>query len=108
MDTAQKMKILQLLDDGEKVSAVARRFVVNESTIRTIGSNEEEIRESAFTLKPNAKFCKISRSEKIEKMGDMLIVWMQDLIHKHVPLSRLAIRQQASAFYNFLKKKSPS
>lgn len=108
MDIAQKMKILQLLDEGEKVSAVARRFVVNESTIRTIRDNKQKIRESASKLGPHAKFCKISRSDKIEKMEDMLIMWMQDLIHKHVPLSGLAIRQQALAFYNFLKEKSPS
>lgn len=29
------------------------------------------------------------------------------MIHKHVPLSGLAIRQQALTFYNFLKKKQP-
>ena len=50
----------------------------------------------------------LSRSKKIEKMEDMLIVWMQDLIHKHDPLSGLAIRQQVLAFYNFLKEKSPA
>ena len=98
MDLAQKMKILQLLDQGEKVSVIARRFVVNESTIRTILENKKKIIDSASKLGPNAKFGKISRSEKIEKMEEMLIMWMQDLIHKHVPLSGLAIRQQALAF----------
>ena len=62
MDIAQKMKILELLDKGEKVAGVARRFVVNESTIRTIRNNKSKIRDSASKLGPHAKFCKISRS----------------------------------------------
>lgn len=64
MNIAQKMKILQLFENGEKVSAVAQRFVMNESTIRMIRDNKNKIRESAFKLGPSAKFCKISRSGK--------------------------------------------
>ena len=61
MDIAQKIKILELLDNGEKIAAVARRFIVNESTIRTIRNNKNKIRDSAPKLAPHAKFCKISR-----------------------------------------------
>lgn len=62
MDLAQKMTIIQLLQKGEKVAAIARRFVVNESTIRSIRDNKEKIRHSVEKLGPNAKFCKISRA----------------------------------------------
>ena len=41
-------------------------------------------------------------------MEDILIVWMQDLILTNVPLSGLAVRQQALAFYEFLKNQSVS
>ena len=34
----------------------------------------------------------------------MLIIWMQDMIHRHVPLSGLAIRQQTLGFYSFVEK----
>ena len=40
MDIAQKMKIVELLESGEKIADIARRFVVNESTIRTIRDNK--------------------------------------------------------------------
>ena len=62
MDVAQKMKIVELLESGEKIADIARRFVVNESTIRTIRDNREKIRKSALQLGPHSKLCKISRS----------------------------------------------
>ena len=55
-----------------------------------------------FTMYCFPVYLLITRLNKIEKMEDMLIVWMQDLIHKNVPLSGLAVRQQALAFYEFL------
>ena len=62
MNIAQKMKILELLKSGEKIAAIARRFVVNESTIRSILDNKQKIRESAAKLGPYAKFRKIARA----------------------------------------------
>ena len=62
MDIAQKMKIIQLLESGEKVAEVARRFIVNESIIRSIRDSKQKIRNSGSKLGPHAKFCKISRS----------------------------------------------
>ena len=56
----------------------------------------------------HAKFCKISRKVDVEVMEDMLIVWLQDLMHKRIPLSAAAIREQALTFYNYLTKKSAS
>ena len=44
--------------------------------------------------------------EKIKRMEYMLIIWMQDMIYRHVPLSGLAIRHQALHFYNFIKGKT--
>ena len=64
MDIAQKMKIIELLESGKKIASIARRFVVNESTIRTIRDNKDKIHHSATQLGPHSKFCKISRSGK--------------------------------------------
>ena len=36
-------------------------------------------------------------------MEDMLIIWMQNMIHKKIPICGLAIRQQALEFYKFIK-----
>ena len=42
MNLAQKIKVIQLLENSEKIATIARRFVVNESTIRSIRSNKEK------------------------------------------------------------------
>uniref|UniRef100_A0ABD2WSE1 HTH CENPB-type domain-containing protein n=1 Tax=Trichogramma kaykai TaxID=54128 RepID=A0ABD2WSE1_9HYME len=92
---ADKIQILNLLKSGYKVAEVARSFEVNESTIRSIKKNEEKTRESAAQLGPYAKVNKISRKPNMEKMEEILILWIQDLIQKKIPLSTSAIREQA-------------
>lgn len=43
MALATKIENLDLLKNGEKIAYVAKQFQVNESTIRTIKSNEVKI-----------------------------------------------------------------
>lgn len=105
MNLADKLKILNLLRSGEKVAVIARRYDVNESTIRTIRDNEVKIRESAGTLGQHAVTAKIVRQNFIEKTEEMLMVWIQELIHKRIPLSTAAIRDQATVFHAHLCRK---
>ena len=65
MDLAQKQKILELLENKETVVSIAKRFVVNESTIRSIRQSKLKIINSFSKLGPHAKFSKISRSGNI-------------------------------------------
>ena len=65
MNLATKLKILDLLESGEKIAAIARRFDVNESIIRSIRDNKNKIRESTSQLGSHAKFCKITSNGKI-------------------------------------------
>ena len=65
MDLTQKLKILDLLKQGEKIAKLARRFNINESTIRSIRDNEEKIWRSFGNLGSGAKYSKISRGGKI-------------------------------------------
>uniref|UniRef100_A0ABD2XK06 HTH psq-type domain-containing protein n=1 Tax=Trichogramma kaykai TaxID=54128 RepID=A0ABD2XK06_9HYME len=95
LNLVEKIKILDALKEGEKVAFLARRFNVNESTIRSIRNNESKIRESAKSLGKHAENCKISRSPLMEKMEDMLIIWLQDLMHKKIPIGGDIIREQA-------------
>ena len=108
MSIAEKLKILDLLKQGEIIAAVARKFEVNESTIRSIRKNEQKIRQSASKLGSQAKFIKISRDENIEKLEDMLLIWIQDLIHKKIPISTIIIREQAMIFFKHLHEKNPT
>ena len=106
LNLAEKIKILNALAAGEKVACLARKFNVNESTIRSIRANERKIRESAKCLGKHAEKCKITRSPHIEKMEDMLIIWLQDAFHKRIPMSGDMIRAQALNYYNHIQKSS--
>ncbi|XP_058790941.1 tigger transposable element-derived protein 1-like [Phymastichus coffea] len=105
MSLADKLKILNSLRDGDKVAAIARRFEVNESTIRTIRDSEAKIRESAQILGQHAQAAKVVRHNFIEKAEEMLMIWIQDFIHKKIPLSTAAIRDQAIVFHTHLCEK---
>ena len=42
------------------------------------------------------------------QMEDLLIIWIQDLTHKRIPLDTSSIRQQALDFFNHLEEKNPT
>lgn len=107
LNVAEKLKILDLLKNGEKIADVARKFGINESSVRTIRKNEDNIRASASHLGPHAKLVKIKRNCNVEKMEDMLMIWIQDLVRKKIPVVSRAIRDQALEFYQFLEEKNP-
>lgn len=102
MSIADKIKILNAIDAGETIATIARRFSVNESTVRTIRDNREKIRSTSVTLGKHASSVKVVRNEVLEKMEEMLMIWMQDLIHKRIPMSTAAIRTKAVSFYDYL------
>lgn len=74
MNIADKLKVLDLIKSGKKIACIARRFTVNESTIRSIRANKENIRASSSTLGQHAKFVKIVRQNNLEKIEEMLMI----------------------------------
>ena len=105
LNVADKIKIINLLENGKKVMAVARKLGINESSVRTIRPNKDKIRAAAALLGPYAKMTKITRNLNIIKMEEMLMVWIQDLIHKRIAVGTCAIKDQALEFFNYLEKK---
>lgn len=108
LDLGTKLKIINLLENGEKIAAVARKYNINESTVRTIRDNKDKIRKSASNLGQHAHLSKVSRNRNVAKMEEMLMIWIQDLIHKTVPLDTRTIRFQANEFYEYLEEKDPT
>ena len=80
---AEKLKILDFLKSGEKLANIARKYSVDESTIRLIMQNKKTIWDSATKMGSHVKFFKIFRKSDLEAMEDMLIVWLQDPIMTH-------------------------
>ncbi|XP_058793047.1 tigger transposable element-derived protein 1-like [Phymastichus coffea] len=104
MSLEDKMKILDSLRRGEKVVFLAQQYQVNESTIRTIRNNEKEIRETAEQVGVHGKTVKYVRSTNMEKMEDMLYIWIKDKTRQRVPLSSAVIREQALYYFDYLNK----
>ncbi|XP_058810027.1 tigger transposable element-derived protein 1-like [Phymastichus coffea] len=44
----------------------------------------------------------VVRRNTLEKTEEMLLIWLQDLIHKKIPVSTAAIRDQAIQYHNYL------
>ena len=82
MSLADKLSIINALQGGEKVAYLARKYNVNESTIRSIRDNQKKIEESAANVGIYSKVCKISRDSNLEKMEEMLIMYIQDMNKK--------------------------
>ncbi|XP_058789583.1 tigger transposable element-derived protein 1-like [Phymastichus coffea] len=105
MSLADKLKILNLIRDGEKIACIVKIFSVNESTIRSIRTNENKIRSSSEILGQHATSVKVVQRNTLEKTEEMLLIWLQDLIHKKIPVSTAAIRDQAIQYHNYLNTK---
>lgn len=106
LNIGDKVKIINLLESGEKVAAVGRKFGISESSVRTIRDNKEKILKSAADLGSHAHLSKVVRNPNIVKMEEMLMLWIQDLVYKKIPIDTRSIRLQASEFYSFLEEKS--
>lgn len=105
MNLTEKVEVLNKLKSGEKISEVAKKFKVNESTIRGIRDSGDKIRESVKKLGAAAALSKVSRKANVERMEDMLKIWIEDKNRKKIPLSSAAIRQQAVNLYEFVIEK---
>ena len=46
LNIGDKLKGINLLDSGEKIASIARKFGINESSIRTIRINADKIHQS--------------------------------------------------------------
>ena len=77
LDIGVKLKILNLLNPGERVAAVARKFKINESTVRTIRDNKDKIRHSASTLGQFSHLSKVSRNPNIAIYEDLYRDYMR-------------------------------
>lgn len=100
----EKGEILDLLDKKEPVASIARKYKINESSVRTIRQNKDKIRHSLQSSAPKcAKVAGYTRSGPIEKMEKALSLWIEDQNQKRAPLSSALIRDKATRLYeNFV------
>ena len=104
-----KIKMLDLLRKGEKISSVAKSYGMNESTVRTIKKNEEATRKSVMSgSQVSSNFSSYTRDVAIEMMEKALMMWIEDHTQKRIPIDSISIKHKAVRLYNTIKENDKS
>ena len=101
-----KVKIIERVERGEKMTDVARSFNLNRSTIGTIIKNKDKILEhvkSAVSMM--STIISKRRGKAMEEMEKLLSMWLQDQHQRRAPLNIMLIQEKAKSLYEDLKKK---
>ena len=102
-----KKEILIRFDKGEKPLNIASTMNLAASTIKTICCRDnEKIRKSVTRVEPStSKFCLKTRSNLLEKIEKLLLVWLVDKNQRNLPLSRDLISEKALTLFYDIKLK---
>ena len=86
LSLSEKIKVLDRIYAGEKVASIAKTLQRNESTIRSIKSNEVKMRTAVIDGRQHKQ--KRLGSALIDKMECALMIWINEMDSKGVPLSK--------------------
>lgn len=95
---ADKMEIVRMFEKGQSYASIARQTKRPQSTIRTIIKSKETLLNSA----KGTSMATRKRNEVVEKMESLLVVWIEDMISKRIPLSLGLIQSKAKSLYEDL------
>lgn len=102
----KKIIILNRLDSGEKNISIAKSLNIATSTINTIKDNAKQIRESSEKFNAaSAKKVSRNRSAIMESLEKLLIVWIDGLNQRNIPVSSAVIREKARSLHKDLTTK---
>nr|XP_022911500.1 CENPB DNA-binding domain-containing protein 1-like [Onthophagus taurus] len=103
---AEKLKIIEMAEKGEKLAEIGRRLGYSRSTVNTIVKSKECLK---CYVKDGVNLQQTSgtriRSNVMEEMEGILKVWLDSQLHRNIPLSLSAIQQKAKEIYSELRKK---
>jgi hypothetical protein len=100
-----KCEILNRIENGDKIVAIATDYNVNESTVRTFKVNKQKIRESLTNAYMyGAKHTTRTRDLIMGKMERALMIWFEDCIAKKIPISGDILKAKALQIFDHLKK----
>lgn len=104
-----KIEILDRISKGANYTALGKEYKLGESTIRAIKKNEISIRKTVISgTKLSTKYSSYSRDTLIEKVEKAVVIWIEDLTKKKIPVSGYMITEKALKFYETIKDSEPS
>lgn len=102
-----KLEVLRRFDEGQRAVDIGAALGLPSTTVRTIRGNSVKIRKSVQSVTSTAA-TKISRSrsETMEKMEQLLAVWLENYVQQHsLPLGQAVIQRKAKRLFDELKEK---
>nr|XP_020830675.1 tigger transposable element-derived protein 1-like isoform X2 [Phascolarctos cinereus] len=100
----KKVEIIKRVEAGEMKSEVARSFGLAQSTLKSILNQADRVKASVHNSS-NLTAAKVTRirSSVMEKMENMLSIWVDNMMQHHMPLSQALIMQKALSLFDHLK-----
>lgn len=97
---AEKVKLLDMLKEGKSYAAVVRHYGINESSVRSIKKEENNIRTTAaISFNKDAKRVVTVRNKAIVRMESTLALWINDCRKKRITMDTNVIRTKAKKLY---------
>ena len=101
LTVSEKVRLLDLLKSGKRYSEVAKQYGLNESTVRYIKKDEENIRKTAaLSFNKDTKRLVKGQNKTVIRMENALSVWIQDCRTKKINIDTNVIRAKAKALYD--------
>ncbi|XP_055078751.1 tigger transposable element-derived protein 1-like [Periophthalmus magnuspinnatus] len=97
---AEKVVLLDKLKEGRSYAAVGRLYGINESSVRYIKKEENNIRRTAaITFNKDAKRLATARNKTIVRMESALALWISYCRKNNITLDSNVIRTKAKVLY---------
>ena len=83
----EKVKLLDMIKEGQSYAAVARHYGMHESMVHYIKKDDKNIRTTIqLSINQTAKQVVCTRNKNIVKMETALALWIQDCRKKNITL----------------------
>ncbi|XP_049288852.1 tigger transposable element-derived protein 1-like [Anopheles funestus] len=92
---SEKLEMIKLFEKGKSYAAIARQIKRPQSTVRTIIQRKDNL----LNFAKGDSMATRKRNEIIEEMERLLVIWIEDLLNKRIPLSLQIIQTKAKSLY---------
>ncbi|KAL4648513.1 tigger transposable element-derived protein 1-like [Arapaima gigas] len=103
----EKLKMIEMCESGQRLSAIAREMGHPLSTVSTIMRDKARILESTRNISVlKSTIITKKRQGPISEMESLLTEWLEDMNRKHAHVSQVRIQEKARSLYEDLKEKA--